>query len=80
MRLTATEPTQEVMVREMEGLWVRAPDAAALLREEWSEEMEVLEVLGDAGRKKVAGGTPLQGGGVAPQVVTGGGSGGRPLR
>ena len=50
-RLTAAELTNEVMARELKGLRVRASDAVALLGER-SEDAEVLELLGDAGRKE----------------------------
>ena len=71
-RPTAKDLANEVAARELEGLWVRAWDAAALLRER-SEEIRVLEASGDAGRKEVWAmeATPPQGGGVAPQVKAG---------
>ena len=50
-RLTATDLANEVAERELEGLWARAWDAAALLRER-SEDIEALELLGYAGRKE----------------------------
>ena len=49
-RFTVAELTKEVVAIELEGLQVRASDAMALI-EEGSEEIELLEVLGNTGRK-----------------------------
>ena len=51
-RLNAAELTKEIAGREMEGMRARASDAAALLGER-SEEIKVLEALGDTGSKEV---------------------------
>ena len=50
-RLTAAELTNEVMARELKGLRARESDAASFLGER-SEDIEALELLGDAGRKE----------------------------
>ena len=78
-RLTATDLANEVAERELEGLWARAWDAAALLMER-SEEIGALEASGYAGRKEIWAmeATPLRGGGLAPRVEAG--TGGGPLR
>ena len=47
LRLTAVELTKEVAARDLERLWARASDTAALLGERY-EEIEALAASGDA--------------------------------